>query len=265
MYSRRGLLGCSMDFVTLHYQFSNIEFYEPNALQQEPHIKMLACFLHQMWLSSCFCLLDCLHLLFLWQNLHPDSGLFLLLFPLATACDTALHLRWWPPTACSKPNHDSHITDCAFAVSFFFFFSFFFFCHNKSLKESWRMTSPWTRYSQLDKSISYIVCRNRFSVRAYLCKYWKRVKLLSNIKDAISPCHDKQYLCGLSFLPLSVSSSYASCSSTISPCTRFLSIHLFMSPYYDSPTHRNIRKLMQIDKSQAEIVLNNCRKTKKYR
>lgn len=139
MYSRRGLLGCSMDFVTLHYQFSNIEFYEPNALQQEPHIKMLACFLHQMWLSSCFCLLDCLHLLFLWQNLHPDSGLFLLLFPLATASDTALHLRWWPPTACSKPNHDSHITDCAFAVSFFFLFLFFSFVTTKA----WKKAGGW--------------------------------------------------------------------------------------------------------------------------
>lgn len=34
-----------MDFVSLHYQFSSIEFYEPNTMQQEAHIKMPACML----------------------------------------------------------------------------------------------------------------------------------------------------------------------------------------------------------------------------
>lgn len=39
MYSPRGLPGCSMDFVSLHYQFSNIEFYEANTIQREANIK----------------------------------------------------------------------------------------------------------------------------------------------------------------------------------------------------------------------------------
>lgn len=39
MYSLRGLPGCNMDFVSLHYQFSNIEFYEANTIQREANIK----------------------------------------------------------------------------------------------------------------------------------------------------------------------------------------------------------------------------------
>lgn len=39
MYSLRGLPGCGMDFVSLHYQFSNIEFYEANTIQREANIK----------------------------------------------------------------------------------------------------------------------------------------------------------------------------------------------------------------------------------
>lgn len=50
-------------------------------------------------------------------------------------------------------------------VPFFFFCSFFFVTTKawEMLKEGLRMTSPWTGYSQVDESISYIVCRNRFS------------------------------------------------------------------------------------------------------
>lgn len=44
MYSQQGLLGCSMDFVNVHYEFSSTEFYEPNTMLQEVHIKMLPCF-----------------------------------------------------------------------------------------------------------------------------------------------------------------------------------------------------------------------------
>lgn len=39
MYLPCGLLGYSIDFVTLHYQFSTTEFYEPHTMQQEEHIK----------------------------------------------------------------------------------------------------------------------------------------------------------------------------------------------------------------------------------
>lgn len=177
MCSLGGLPGCSIDFVTLHYQFSDIEFYEPNTMQQEVHIKMLACFLHQMWLSSCFCLLYCLHLLFSCQNLLPDSDLFLVSFPLVADDDAALHLSGWPPAACSKPNLDSHFTDCACAVLQASFLLLVFVTTKawETPKEGLRMTSPWTGYSQVDESISYIVCRNRFSsmpTRVSIGKGW---------------------------------------------------------------------------------------------
>lgn len=171
MYSLWGLLGCSMDFVTPHYQFCSIEFYEPNTALQEAHIKMLACFLHQIWPSSCFHLLNCLHLLFPCQNLLPDLDLFLVSFPLLVDDDTTLRLGGdgTPLLAVNQSLiHTSQIVPLYYYRPLFGCPS----CHNKSLRGGCRMTSPWTGYSQLDKSIPYIVCRNRFSSVWVLEKRW---------------------------------------------------------------------------------------------
>lgn len=134
MYSLSGALGRSMDFVPLHHQFSGIGFYEPNPVQQEANIKMLACFLNQTSLSSCFRLPNCPHLLFLCQNLFPGLDLFLVSFHLDADGGTALHLRRRHPAFLSKAHLDSYFTDCAFAVlqdSFLLAVS----CHNKKLND----------------------------------------------------------------------------------------------------------------------------------
>lgn len=130
-----GLLGCSMDFVTLHYQFSDIEFYEPNATLQEAHIKMLACFFN----IKCDC---------------PAASISLTVYT-CCSCARTFFLIWtktwrsilgrWRPAACRKPNLDWHFTDCVYAVLHACFL-LPIFCRNKSLRgweKAWRMTSPY--------------------------------------------------------------------------------------------------------------------------
>lgn len=171
MYSLWGLLGCSMDFVSLHYQFSSIEFYEPNTMQQEANIKRLAWFLNQTWLSSCFRLLNCLHLLFLVPELVSWLGIVPRV--ISFGC-------WWRHSATSKemaprcfqyskPWFTLHRL-CLCSVTGLLFVARFLSQQKtwERVKEGWKITLPWTGYSQFDESISYIVCRNIFSTALLL-------------------------------------------------------------------------------------------------
>lgn len=133
-----GLLGCSMDFVTPRHQFSGVGFYEPNTTLQEAHIKMLACFLHHTWLSSCFHLLICLHCCSRARTFFLIWICFSYHFLLVADDDTTLHLGRWHPAARCKPNLDSHFTDFAFAALQSSLFCCPFFGHNKSLREAER-------------------------------------------------------------------------------------------------------------------------------
>lgn len=231
-------------------------------MQQEVHIKMLACFLHQMWLSSCFCLLNCLHLLFSCQNSLPDWDLFLVSFPLVADDDTALHLGGWPPAACSKPNLDSHFTDCAF----FFFFARFFLSQQKPercWKKAWEWhhleldTLKWTNPSLiLFAEIDFPPC-----LLVYVLE--KGETLLSNIKDAIRLCHDKQYQCSLSFYPpLSSSLSYAAPPVFFS-CTVFLLIQLSVSALTEK-TKKYKKDLYQFSNT-GTLFRNKRKQTKKIK
>lgn len=158
MYSLSGALGRSMDFVPLHHQFTGIEFYEPNPVQQEANIKMLACFLNQTSLSSCFRFPNCPHLLFLCQNLFPGLDLFLVSFPLDADGGTVLHLSGDGTLLSSVKHTLIHTSQIVPLQCYRTPFCWPFLVITKN----W-MTLPWTGYSQFDESISCIVCRNRFS------------------------------------------------------------------------------------------------------
>lgn len=105
---------------------------------------------------------------FTWPEIALWFGFFSrvsFVFPVVADNDTAVHPEGWHPAACSKPNLDSHFTVRASVVLHACFLSAIFVATKawERLKGEGRMTSPWTGYSQLDESISYIVCRNRFS------------------------------------------------------------------------------------------------------
>lgn len=117
MYSLQGLLGCSMDFVSLHYQFSNIEFYEANMIQREANIKNA----HMHFKSNVT-----VQLLLSFQpsrltvgvpELISDVGIVssrCFLWLLSTA--QHLHLRRRHPAVLGAENLDSHFTDFFFPL-----------------------------------------------------------------------------------------------------------------------------------------------------
>lgn len=147
MYSLSGNPGNSMDFVHLHHQFSSIEFYELNLVQQEVNIKKLACFLNQTSLSSCFRIPNCPHLL-------SYAGTFFLPW-ICSLC----HFLWILTAAQCFISGDGTLL---FSVKHALIrtsqivplqcyrtpFCWPFLVITKTLREGWRMTLPWTGYSQ---------------------------------------------------------------------------------------------------------------------
>lgn len=154
-----------MDFVTPRYQFSCLGFYEPNTMLQEgayENARMLfyircdcpaasvslTVYTRCSCARTCFLIWICFSCHFLWlltMTRRSVSGDGTLLLAVSQA---SIHTSQIVPLQCYRPP-----------------FCCPFLSQQKPEKgwgEGWRMTSPWTGYSQLDESISYIVCRNRF-------------------------------------------------------------------------------------------------------